>query len=200
MNNNNAFDQFFCYSVYFLPWALILQGIKNEISTDFFNFGCFWVVSFIIFLPPPPPPPPGLCLMMRGWEAYLVPWHHLVGPWLSSLHLVIWGGTLSYLVLVIDRGRLLIHTPWPHLKTSCPWFFVQDALYYQCSLLLWLPWNGWRLYKSAWWTYQDTTLEYTFTAFCWEAAGCFQVPPRDMRYKSSLWSSLSIYLEFHYPY
>ena len=104
MNNNNAFDQFFCYSVYFLPWALILQGIKNETSTDFFNFGCFWVVSFIIFLPPPPPHPPGLCLMMRGWEAYLVPWHHLVGPWLSSLHLVIWGGTLSYLVLVIDRS------------------------------------------------------------------------------------------------
>ena len=133
-------------------------------------------------------------------SAILFPWHHLVGPWLSSLHLVIWGGTLSYLVLVIDRGRLLIHTPWPHLKTSCPWFFVQDALYYQCSLLLWLPWNGWRLYNSAWWTYQDTTLEYTFTAFCWEAAGCFQVPPRDMRYKSSLWSSLSIYLEFHYPY
>lgn len=49
-NNNNAFDQFFCYSVYFLPWALILPGIKNEISTNSFTFGWFWVVSFIIFL------------------------------------------------------------------------------------------------------------------------------------------------------
>lgn len=109
-NNNNAFDQFFCYSVYFLPWALILPGITNEISTSSFTFGWFWVVSFIIFLFSPRTV---FKSVMRGWEACLVLWHRLLGPWLSSLHLVIWRGTLSYLALVGDRGRLLTHAPWP---------------------------------------------------------------------------------------
>ena len=41
-------------------------------------------------------------------------------------------GILSHLLLGVDRGRLLMYSPWPHSKASWSlWLFVQDALHSQ---------------------------------------------------------------------
>lgn len=127
-------------------------------------------------------------------------WHRLMGPWLS-LHLLIWRGTLSYLVLVGERDRLLMHSPWPPLKTSClglhgSLFRMLFTLSAACSCDC--PGMGGDSTNLP----DEPTRTPLYSTHCQHSAGrlaAFQVPPRGIRYKSSLWSSLSIYLEFHHP-